>query len=67
MDSRNKYVAHTDDYEGVVPFLRITRDALVRLDATLIGFDDDIFGALKDYIEASADTYDEVTKRIVQN
>lgn len=42
MNFCNKYIAHSNDYEGVVPFLRITRDALVTLDVMLIGFDDDI-------------------------
>lgn len=65
MDFRNKYVAHTDDFDGVVPFLRISKDALVILDAMLIDSDDELFGMLKDYIEASADNYNEISKRVI--
>ncbi len=65
MDFRNKYVAHTDDFDGVVPFLRITLDALVTLDAVLIDLNDELFGMLKDYIESSSDTCDEIIKRVI--
>ena len=65
MDFRNKYVAHTGDFDGVVPFLRISKDALVILDAMLIDSDDELFGMLKDYIEPSADNYNEISKRVI--